>query len=156
GDTTISPEDAGLATARHDAVLDGCLRRCLSQAGEYLARVVPWPAENEPGYVNLHWTVPGHNEEQRFCRGRAVRTLEEAEKALKWALGKPDTLDIYVCMSLQSECEEITTKTGYKIKGAKRNQENALALKSLFLDVDVKDKGYRSEKEAVAALIAFK
>src|SRR5262249_55735079 len=119
----------------------------------YLARVVPWPAENEPGYVNLHWTVPGHNEKQRFWRGRAVRTLEEAEKTLKWALGQSNTLDIYACMSLQRDAKEIVTRSGNELLAAARSQEAALAIKSLFLDIDVgKKDGYATLNEASSAL----
>ena len=127
----------------------------LDHAREYLAQVVPWPAAGEPGYVAIMYTVPGKAEGHQFWRGRAVRTLDEAEKALKWILAQPDTLNVYACMSLQAKATE-TTKNGLTYYKAMRNQENALALKSLFLDMDVKDKGYRSEKEAVAALIAFK
>jgi hypothetical protein len=156
GDTAVSPEHAGRQPERHDAVVDRGLPSCLSQAREYLTNVLAWPADGEPGYVAVMYTVPGRDKGHQFWRGRAVRTVEEAEKELKWILAQSDTLNVYACMSLQSEYDDVSTKTGHKIKGAKRNQQNALALKSLFVDIDVKDKGYGSEKEAVAALIAFK
>jgi len=118
-----------------------------------LAQVVPWPAAGEPGYVAIIYTVPGKAEGHQFWRGRAVRTLDEAEKALKWILAQPDTLNVYACMSLQAKATE-TTKNGLTYYKAKRNQENALALKSLFLDVDAY-KGYGTHKEAMKALAAF-
>ncbi len=126
----------------------------LRRAREYLANVVAWPAEDEPGYVALQWTVP-NGKGGKYWYGRAVRSLDEAEKALKWALAQPNTLDIYACMSLQREAEEIVTKAGYKILGAKRCQGNALLLKSLFLDVDAKEGGYGNHQEVSAALGQF-
>jgi hypothetical protein len=129
-------------------------QHALDQAREYLARVVPWPAANEPGYVTLAYTVPGDKPDTQKWRHRAVRTLDEAEKALTYILSQPNTMNVYACMSLQAEAKEITAKSGFKFLAGIRNQQNALALKSLFLDVDAY-KGYGSHKEAGVALAAF-
>lgn len=52
--------------------------------------------------------------------------------------GKPR--DFYMCMSRQSEVEKRTSKsTGKQYDSAVRNHQNALALKSLFIDLDIKN-----------------
>jgi hypothetical protein len=55
-------------------------------------------------------------------------------------LNNPKVTDIYVCMSLQRQCAEKVGRNG-TFKIAVRNRENAVKLKSLFLDVDAKDYG---------------
>ena len=82
--------------------------------------------------------------------------MEQAARAVEWANTRtPDEFnDIYVCMSAQAHAEDkISSKSGRPYKAALRRMENAVALKSLYIDVDVKpadlDKGYASSLEAV-------
>jgi AAA domain/Primase C terminal 2 (PriCT-2) len=135
----------------------------LAQAREYLARVLPWPQEgDEPAFVDICWTwVPDNLEPGRKppWTGRAVRSVKEATKVIEWALSKPDTRDIYVCLSTQRLAEEKTSQTGWKYYTPIRNQENAVRLKTLWLDIDAykpnSEKGYGTMEEAVAALDNF-
>ena len=61
-------------------------------------------------------------------------------------------------MSTQRTCIEQTADNGWTWKKAKRNAENAIKLKSLFIDLDWKGKennSYDTQKEAVTALGKF-
>jgi hypothetical protein len=126
-----------------------------NQQAEFLKRVVPWPNEGEPGFVNLHWTFEGHDDKnvpKVFWGGRAVRTLPDAINAIAWALQNTATRDIYFCTSLQREAKEKIDRNGNKYWTPVRNQQNAIALKSLFLDIDVKEGGYATLDEAMVAV----
>src|SRR5712691_3051719 len=105
---------------------------------EFFRRVLPWPVEDQggyTGYVNLHWTVPNrHNLKAKpFWLGKPAQTLDGFFNTLTWVRGLPDTRDIYFCTSVQSDTT--TTKNG-KI-AAMRNAANALAMKAIWLDLDV-------------------
>lgn len=124
---------------------------------EYLSRVLPWPEEGQPSsYVNIHWTFQSEKFDRPGWGGRAVRTVNEAVKALEFALKNSSTKDIYACLSSQAVATPKTTKNGWTYYDPLRTQKNAVALKSLFLDIDCKDeKGYPDQKSAVAALADF-
>jgi hypothetical protein len=74
---------------------------------------------------------------------------------VQWLLTKPSTRDIYFCLSQQSE-RRPGKKPGSFV--AFRKGGNALLLKSLWLDIDVKatPKGYASPAEACRALAVFR
>lgn len=146
----------------------------LDQAREYLARVLPWPQPGEDGFVNIHWTFPPKNprpDGKPSWAGRAVRTMDEAVSALKFALKDgSSTLDIYACMSSQTMAEARTTKgRGFKYNAPVRLAANAIGLKSFFLDIDIKapqidpatgalkpiQKGYPTGDELITALAKF-
>jgi hypothetical protein len=122
----------------------------LDDARSFLARVVPWG----DGYVNLHWRFQGEGYDRPGWGGRATRTLDEALGSLRFQLNKPTTLDIYVCMSAQREA--IIREHGNRHwAAALRSGPNAVALRSLFIDVDVKEGGYPSTREALSAVHVF-
>jgi hypothetical protein len=131
----------------------------LEQAELYLAKVIPWPQEgDEPAYVNIHWTSqsPGFNKPR--WNGRACLSVQDATSAIKWVQSLADARDIYVCMSTQREMVEKISKAGFAYRDAVRNQQNAVALKSLFIDLDAKglDKNsYATPDDALQALMAF-
>lgn len=145
----------------------------LDQAREYLARVIPWPQAGERGFVNIHWTFPPKNPKpdgKPAWAGRAVTTMQEATNAISFALKEgSNTLDIYACMSMQSYAEPAVSGKGFKYSKPKRLAENAIALKSFFLDIDLKapqidpdtgkpkpiQKGYPTWDELVTALAQF-
>jgi len=119
---------------------------------EFLLRVLPWPSDDEPGYCNVHamMTMPDGKKPWTGTPTRDVDTfLQEVHRMLGWRTPP----DIYCCMSRQAE-----TKPGQdgKVRAAK-SQDQALALKSIYLDIDVKDppRGYASVGEVIAALNAF-
>ncbi len=125
------------------------------QAREYLARAVPWPQDNEPGFINVHWTKKVDGYAKPLWDGRACRTVEEAARSVAWASGHSDTRDFYLCLSQQRECEDVTSKKGHTYKKALRNQPNAIALKSLFLDLDAKGEDKNSYADLTAAVTAL-
>lgn len=124
----------------------------LSTARDFISLVLPW--EQEGAYFNIHWLNRGPRG-QTFWDGRATQDVEEFIKTLSWALKQPDIKDLYTCMSAQKQCEERTSKRGYSYKKAMRNGANAVALKSLFLDVDVKEGGYETQRDALVAIREF-
>ena len=117
-----------------------------------MRRVVPWPGVDAPGYVNLHWTSPNPNNPKKpFWRGKPLRDVGSFMGLSAWLLKQSSVKDIYFCLSQQS-------KAGKNAKGnpiAIREQVNALAVKALWLDLDVKEKAYKTLPEAVADLTKF-
>jgi hypothetical protein len=67
--STIAPAPNQIG-GDHDTIFGAQVQQhALDQAREYLARVIPWPADGEPGYVSLVWTVPGNGEKQKYLAG---------------------------------------------------------------------------------------
>lgn len=127
----------------------------LAQLSEFLARAVPWPEDGQEFFVNAHWTAAGKNGGV-FWTGRASKSHKDLVNNIKWALGLPDTRDIYVCMSGQSTAEHKTSKAGRTYLTPVRNQQNVAGLKSLYIDLDVgKADGYPDIKAAFTALGNF-
>lgn len=128
----------------------------MEQLKTFLARTLPWPEEGEH-YVNVHWLQWSDNAQRSFWSGRAVRSVDEAARTIRWAQGLPDTRDIYICMSAQKEAEPKVSGKGHHYFLPIRNKQNAIALKDLYLDIDVKggDKGYDDLRAAGAALAEF-
>lgn len=128
----------------------------LEQAKVYLSRVVPWI---EGTYVNIHWTgTKLHPKSGKpFWNGRAHKTLDEALSTLRWITGKGDTRDIYACMSAQAECEErVAAANGARsYRRAVRGTHTAVGLKSLFIDIDVKEGAYATTQDALIGLRDF-
>lgn len=124
----------------------------LDYARQFITRHLPDP--NGKGFINIHWSAPGQSG-KRFWDGRACASYDEAIKTLNWALTTEGNKDIYVCMSLQGRMEEKTSKKGYKYKKALRSANDVVSLKSLFIDVDVKEDAYENTREALAALKNF-
>jgi hypothetical protein len=118
---------------------------------DFMSRVVAWP-DNGHGYVNLHWksVTPTHT----FWSGKPTKKIDDLLAVATWALTRDNVTDIYFCLSQQAEA-------GISARGKPsvvRNTENALFLKAIWLDIDVKEppKGYASLIEAVDALDTFK
>jgi hypothetical protein len=74
---------------------------------------------------------------------------------VKWALTLEDVKDIYVCMSSQLEAQPKTSKAGHDYLLPIRSQANAVAFKSLFMDLDAKGKDKDSYDTLAEALVAF-
>ena len=129
----------------------------LQHAKEYLSRVLPWPEEGQPSsFVNIHWTFQSDKFDRPGWGGRAVRSVDEAIRALEFALKNQSTKDIYACLSSQALATPKTTKNGWTYNEPQRTQKNAVALKSIFLDIDCKEeKGYPDQKAAIGALASF-
>lgn len=118
------------------------------QARELLSRVLAWE-EPMQSFVNIHTTVT--KDGKKFWGGRAVKSLDEAENFLTWTVSNSD--DIYFCLSTQANAKPRTDKIGRTYYIAERNQQNVVALKSLFIDVDFKL--YDSPASATKELAKF-
>ena len=125
----------------------------LEHARKFAALHLPWPDDGQ-GYINIHWAATGQNG-NKFWDGRACSNLDEFIKTLGWLNSTVEPKDIYVCMSSQLRAEEKISKKGHKYLKALRARPDVLALKSLFLDVDVKEGAYPDTKAALAALKGF-
>jgi hypothetical protein len=128
------------------------------QARTLLAKVLPWPQDgDEPAFVNIHITSQRPGYDKPYWTGRAARNLDEAVSAVRWLSSLPDTKDIYFCLSTQRKAQDRTSKAGHPYTLPIRNQENAVKLKSLFLDVDCKGgpNGYPDLSAAVKAIGKF-
>lgn len=113
---------------------------------EFMSRVVPWPADqSSAGYVNIIWT-PGFT-------GKPYRNVTDFLGGVKWATSKTNIRDIFYCLSLQDRTK--TNQHGKVV--AHRHADTALALKSIWLDIDVKEppKGYADLAEAIDATAEF-
>jgi len=114
------------------------------------------PENFGPGaYINVHWAGPAKDDpSKKFWDGRACETIDDAVRTIAWAntLGQKD---IYVCMSLQAKCEEKVSTKGNVYKRALRLAEDVVAIRSLFIDVDVKPGAYETTDAAMEALRAF-
>ena len=129
----------------------------LDQAREYLARVLAWPQPGEGGFVNLHWTFPGKQPGSRpIWSGRAVTSVAEAIRALAWALGRPDTRDVYACLSLQAQATPKQSAKGWAYNIPIRASANALGMKAFWLDLDIKQLGYADIYQLLEALNDFR
>ncbi len=136
----------------------------LEHARQFLDQVMP-PPGGDAGYLNIHWSKPATNEDGtpkfrengervKWWDGRACSTVDEALKTVKWVGGQGDK-DVYVCMSLQAKMEAKTSTKGNTYQKALRLAEDVTALRSLFIDVDVKVGAYPTTQAALAALKDF-
>ena len=137
-----------------------------AQARQYLARVLPWPENPGQAYIEIVWTfmpkdgnvrkdaqgkphTPGPDGLCHRFRKRSTRSFTRRSARTRGTLRR---------QSSQREYKEKITPTGFKAKKAICNQPNAVALKSLFLDLDAKgeDKNsYANLSDAVTALAGF-
>jgi hypothetical protein len=131
------------------------------KAKEFFRRVLPWPVEDQGryvGYCNVHWTFKSNNsKKQRLWAGRPFQTKEKLFSFIDWLTDLKDEHDIYFCTSAQKECLIENGK-----QKAVRSGPNALAMKAIWLDLDVKTPGvaktkpeYETIESALAALAAF-
>src|SRR5690606_4407748 len=83
--------------------------------------------------------------------------LDEAVQQVNYLNGNPSTKDIYFCTSTQAYAEEKLGRNGFKFYKAKRNAGDAVRLKTLFIDSDLKggDHGYDTMQEFAAAFADF-
>ena len=126
-----------------DAALNGQTEH--DDAARFIARVVPWPAPGEPGYINLHWKNPKHP----GMSGRPYNDLQTLLGFAKWATGRPDSIsDIYFCLSQQAKTGDMLASG--KVKAA-RHADDATFLKAVWADVD----GYKDYPTKSAALDAI-
>ena len=119
----------------------------------FLSRVLPWPGAS-PGYVNVH--VMGKKVEtgqdgkqvtKTFWSGTPTKNVDEFVSAVMSYMGWATTPDVYMCMSQQAKTRTINGN----IRAAK-SQAEALEMKCLYADLDVKEGQYTKPTEAIAAV----
>lgn len=116
---------------------------------EFMSWVVPWPQAGDHGVVNIHWTVP----DQKGMRGKPFSQLADFLSFVRWANAHTKFVkDIYFCLSMQSEVGKLSAAGKAT---AKRIAENAVALTSIWIDSDIKEKGYKTLEELLNALQKF-
>jgi len=131
------------------------------QARQYLARVLAWPQDGDPpAFVGIHWSfVPKDHDAKRKLpwTGRAVRSVDEAIRAVQWALNNTDTRDIYVALGTQHDAIEKTNTKGFKYQVPVRGHHNVVKLKALFIDIDAKGglHGYDTMGDVITSLGNF-
>jgi hypothetical protein len=134
-------------------------------ARQFLTAVLPAVPQGQTAYINIHWSKPANNkdgtprykqngERDKWWDGRACSSVDEAAGTITW-IGKTPGQDIYVCMSLQSKCEDKVSHKGAPYKRAMRLADDAISLRSFFIDVDVKEEAYPTTQAALDALKAF-
>lgn len=117
---------------------------------EFYKRVVPWPQPGEPGVINCHYFPKGMK--GKFLPGRPFTSVDGFLGFVEWAKAHPDACEeIYHCMSLQASFGE---PAGRSFK-AKRHRDNTLAVKSIWLDIDVSTKPEKGYKDVVTAIKAL-
>ena len=126
----------------------------IEKARDFLAKVLPFGDNDNDAYYNIHWRSQSQDGKY-YWGGRAAQTLDGLVKSLSWATKQTDIKDVYVCMSSQSTAEERTSKAGFKYLNAVRSQSHVVSLKSLYIDIDVKEGGYADTKTAVLAFRQF-
>lgn len=121
---------------------------------DFISRVAPWPAPGAPGVVNIHWRMKHPKSGKLIWAGHPTTSPGQFVSLVDRALQRPATFtEIYYCLSLQGRVRVSKNNTPTVI----RSQADALALRSIWLDIDVKDppKGYATLYEAKQALAVF-
>jgi hypothetical protein len=129
----------------------------------FMRAVVPWLGSDEdPGWGNLHYDfAPKPNQPKRknetAMPGWAIRSVEGFTQMSSFALSKPEQFpNQFLCVSMQKE-NTGANKSGNNYK-ALRRKANALALKSVWVDVNIKPgapKHYHTDTAAQTAIPAF-
>lgn len=127
---------------------------------QFLGRVLAWCAPGEPTtYVNIHGLTPKwvKEGERRFVRkggGRVYSTLVEYPQIQQFLFQmEREENEAFFCISTRSayKLDRKGNPAATRSKGVNR----AVRLKAWVLDLDVKAKGYRSQRDALRAGVAF-
>jgi hypothetical protein len=115
---------------------------------ELFRRLLP---EDQAGFFVLWWETIHRKPDGKFQHNSsAFRTLLEAANAADQYAGALNVRNLYFCVSAQRDAN-FSKRTNPP--QAIRNLANTVALKVLFLDLDVKGGAYAATDEAMRALI---
>jgi hypothetical protein len=127
----------------------------------FMGAVVPWPASpQDDGWVNLHWSFPDKTStavpKTNVLRGgKPYKAIADFVKDLAWRLQRPEGFkDMFFCTSMQRDHKTSPNGT----RRAAKSGAAALALKSIWVDIDVKagdPRHYHTEAEALKAILLF-
>ncbi len=129
------------------------------ETARFLARVLAWSTADPPdSYVNIHAFTPKANPKPKYRRqggGRAYASLTEyAELQQFLFLLNRDEDEAFLCISTRSAFAGYDHSQHRKASRAKA-VNRAVQLKAFVLDLDVKAKGYASQRAALAAVLPF-
>jgi hypothetical protein len=125
----------------------------------FMRAVLPWPGEDAPGWVNLHYDfVPQPGKKMlKIVPGWAFKTMDGFQSMVAFGLARHTVYrNFWQCMSLQKD-NAGPNKTGKNYR-ALRKKDNALSVKSLWLDLDLDPadpKKYPDEATAMKAILVF-
>jgi len=127
----------------------------------YLGRVAPWSGAGEPiSYINIHLHTPaGSQQAHRWhMGGRAFASMQEygdIQSLVNDANRRGDA--VFLCMSSRDAAQMATTKGGRTFRKALRKapRSNPVALRALWLDLDVKPGAYADQRAALTAVVPF-
>ena len=111
---------------------------------------MPWPSDDDQGFINVHAMGKG-SDGKTFWTGRPARDVDQFLQIVHGMLAWRTPPDIYFCMSRQARTKLAKDNT---IRAAK-SQDQALALKGIWLDIDIKPKGFPTLTAAVNGLTEF-
>jgi hypothetical protein len=157
--TGVVTADEGVETGLVTATVTSGARPAsdIPTVAEFMSAVVAWPAPNETGYVNLHYSMVNQRDNKGPLlkgMGWPFRDVEVFIRKAAWISNSNQYKDVWFCTSLQSH-------TGKNTRGnpkAVRLRQNAVALKAIWVDVDVKDdpNHYKTIREAWDAICKFR
>ena len=143
------------ATVTSDCAPSG--RAPVPTTAEFLASVLPVPGPENPGFVNLHYSMVASDGKLITGAGWPYTKIESLLDRAAWCNDRPNFKGVWFCTSSQRSA-------GTNAKGkpkAIRLHKNVLAVKAIWVDVDVKPedatgKHYLTMGEAWDAITAFR
>lgn len=127
---------------------------------QFLGRVLAWSATDPPdSYVNIHGFTPkdavAGRQFPRKGGGRAFGSMLEYQQLTQflWMLDR-DGDEVFFCISTRSAHKGVDKQGNKKATRAKA-LNRPVRLKAFVLDLDVKPKGYPSQRAALAAVLPF-
>src|SRR5258708_12245007 len=163
---TGEPEDPDVdLDARVAALLPNKSTTDWNAVSAFMGAVVPWPWVPEHG----GWVVMPKGDVSRkhpggrlptgkypIGPGKAFKDIDKFVNQINWSNNHQNTKDLFFVLSLQRDVEEPDRWGNIK---AKKSAAAALAVKAIWIDIDVEpgnDKKYQSVEEALAAAINFR
>jgi hypothetical protein len=123
----------------------------------FMECVVPWPGLENPGFVNLHYSMVASDGKLITGAGWPYKKIEDLLGRAAWCNDRPNFKGVWFCTSSQRSA-------GANAKGkpkAIRLHKNVSQVKAIWVDIDVKPddatgKHYMSMGEAWGAVAAFR
>jgi Family of unknown function (DUF5906) len=133
---------------------------------KFLWNSVAWPGADDNLFINIHTEFrrtgkatgkPLLGEDGKPVlgqSGRAFTSIDDALSYVHYARSLPNTVSVGVCMSSQSQSGKLrTAANGFEIRAAMRSQEDAVAFKSLWVEID--PDAYSCNSDLVGAFYKF-